>query len=88
MGHSADSLELMNHPWFKSIDWCNLMERRLKPPYQPKCDDQSWLGNFGEEFTTQDPTRDSIIIETDSKKVDEIDSYFDDFDFDKTNKAT
>ena len=87
MGHTGDSLEIMSHPWFKSINWCNLMARMAKPPYKPKCDDQNWLGNFGEEFTKQDPLRDSVIVGNDKNEVEKIDSHFEGFDFDQTNQV-
>lgn len=33
---TKDALELMEHPFFKSIDWEKLAKKEVKPPYIPK----------------------------------------------------
>ena len=35
LGSIADSLEVMNHSWFKDFDWTKLLDKKLKPPFNP-----------------------------------------------------
>ena len=34
-GSKLDALELMNHPFYRSIDWVEVAEKRLPPPFDP-----------------------------------------------------
>lgn len=35
LGYIGDSLEVMNHPWFRGFNWTELMNKKLEPPYKP-----------------------------------------------------
>ena len=50
LGAEAGSLEAMDHPWLKDLDWSSLMEQSLIPPYNPMKNRKDWMENFG-EFT-------------------------------------
>jgi serum/glucocorticoid-regulated kinase 2 len=56
LGCSADSLEVMNHPWFNDFDWAKLLAMKLKPPFKPNS--KKWEKNFDPQFITEEP-RDS-----------------------------
>lgn len=43
--------ELMDHPWFSSIDWKKLENREIKSPYKPVIDDERDVKYFNTEFT-------------------------------------
>lgn len=59
LGTTADSLEIMNHPFFLDFDWSNLLIKNLKMPYNPLSNDVKWIDNFSPSFTKQKPV-DSI----------------------------
>ena len=60
LGSKNDSLDVMSHPWFKSIDMTKLLTRQLKAPFVPKTAGDEWIQNFDSEFTNEKP-RDSHI---------------------------
>lgn len=79
LGSIADSLEVMSHPWFKDFDFFNLIEKKLKPPFNPSPSDGNWVRNFDPEFTKQTPS-DSICF-LDPKVLEEFRSDFAEFNY-------
>jgi serine/threonine protein kinase len=57
LGSIADSLEVMNHPWFSDICWSSLLAKQVQPPYRPMR--SRWEKNFDPEFIKQE-ARDSL----------------------------
>jgi hypothetical protein len=45
----------MAHPWFESIDWQDLYNKKVKAPYTPQLDDPSDVKHFCPGFTSKDP---------------------------------
>eukprot|EP01017_Pseudomicrothorax_dubius_P032419 TRINITY_DN4249_c0_g1_i7.p1 TRINITY_DN4249_c0_g1~~TRINITY_DN4249_c0_g1_i7.p1 ORF type:complete len:343 (+),score=69.37 TRINITY_DN4249_c0_g1_i7:112-1140(+) len=43
--------EAKNHPWFNSLDWDLLLNKRLKPPFTPKLKSKVDVSYFDKEFT-------------------------------------
>lgn len=75
MGYIADSLEVMNHAWFKDFDWTGLTNMTLVPPYDPLSNNINWEQNFDPEFIQFKPN--------DSMSQDEcvnLDKYKKDFE--------
>jgi len=35
LGSIADSLEIMSHPWLSDFNWGKLIDKKLKPVYEP-----------------------------------------------------
>ncbi|OTF69279.1 ribosomal protein S6 kinase beta-1-like protein, partial [Euroglyphus maynei] len=50
-GGQRDADEIKRHPFFLSIDWNALAERRLPAPFRPNIRDELDTSNFAEEFT-------------------------------------
>lgn len=50
-GGCRDADEIKRHPFFLSIDWKALAERRLPAPFRPNIRDELDTSNFAEEFT-------------------------------------
>ena len=46
--------EIRNHPFFSNFDFQALLARKLRPPYKPVLKDKLDVGNFDEEFTSED----------------------------------
>lgn len=85
LGSAADSLEIMNHPWFKSIDWSKLLDKKIEMPYKPDDAEKHWERNFDPQFTKQNP-KDSICY-IDPAKLEEFKKDFEDFNFDNRSSS-
>lgn len=59
LGCQADSLEILSHPWFESLDWTKLLEKEIKAPFVPETKGDAFLSNFDDEFT-REKAKDSI----------------------------
>ena len=50
--------EIMSHPWFRNVNWEEIITDRMKPPYVPPKDvnaaSQSEIGTFAEDKTFHD----------------------------------
>lgn len=49
----------MSHPWFAKINWSDLLQKKVKPPYKPFQNEKDWIKNFDPVYTKEAPT-DSI----------------------------
>lgn len=45
--------DIIDHPFFKSIDWELLEQKQVTPPYTPRLDSDRDLANFPPEFTDE-----------------------------------
>ena len=79
LGTTADSLEIMNHPFFLDFDWSNLLVQNLKMPYDPLSKDINWIDNFSPSFTRQKPV-DSICY-IDPEILKKFKNEFEDFEY-------
>ncbi|KAI8072001.1 kinase-like domain-containing protein [Thamnidium elegans] len=53
LGWGEDGIEeIKAHPYFNSIDWDMVAQRKLKPPHIPSIKNETDLSNFDEMFTT------------------------------------
>ncbi|XP_055318033.1 atypical protein kinase C isoform X9 [Sitodiplosis mosellana] len=46
-------MDIVNHPFFKSIDWESLEQKQITPPFRPRLDSDRDLANFPPEFTDE-----------------------------------
>jgi serum/glucocorticoid-regulated kinase 2 len=44
------------HPFFHSIDWRKLLDRKYEPSFKPSVLDERDTANFDKEFTSEAPT--------------------------------
>ncbi|EAR83724.2 Serine/Threonine kinase domain protein (macronuclear) [Tetrahymena thermophila SB210] len=58
LGAKNDLQEIMQHPWFKDIDWNALLNKQIEPPFKPNVSDERWLDNFDKDFTSMKPVLD------------------------------
>jgi serum/glucocorticoid-regulated kinase 2 len=77
LGSVADSLEVMNHPWFTDFDWPKILDKKLTPPFNPS--DSEWEKNFDPGFIKEYPKDSDCVI--DSEKLREFQEQFKTFDF-------
>ncbi|KAF7992763.1 hypothetical protein HCN44_005107 [Aphidius gifuensis] len=78
-GHGqAAFLDIVSHPFFKSIEWESLEKKQVTPPYKPRLDSDRDLANFPPEFTDE-PVH---LTPDDPKVIDKIDqSEFEGFEY-------
>uniref|UniRef100_A0AAZ3QT30 protein kinase C n=1 Tax=Oncorhynchus tshawytscha TaxID=74940 RepID=A0AAZ3QT30_ONCTS len=50
-----DADDVKKQPFFRSVDWEALLERRLPPPFVPNIRGREDVSNFDEEFTAETP---------------------------------
>lgn len=54
LGAERDTAELKAHPFFKSIDWDLLAQKKINPPFKPVVESDEDVGNFDPLFTSSD----------------------------------
>jgi serum/glucocorticoid-regulated kinase 2 len=64
LGSIADSLEVMNNPWFIGFNWDDLNSRSLTPPFKPQTTE--WEVNFDADFIREEPRDSKCDIDIDS----------------------
>ncbi|OMJ16397.1 Protein kinase C-like, partial [Smittium culicis] len=50
-----DSEEVKNHPFFRGINWSDIFNKRITPPFIPQINGRSDISNFDTEFTRERP---------------------------------
>lgn len=51
IGSERDAEELKTHAFFQSVNWADLLEKKLKPPFKPDVKEFTDTSNFDKEFT-------------------------------------
>ncbi|XP_034234012.1 ribosomal protein S6 kinase alpha-5-like [Thrips palmi] len=68
-GGEHDALELKKHPFFRSLDWVALSEKRVPAPFVPRIAGELDVSNFSEEFTRMTPTDSPAVIPPNFDKI-------------------
>ncbi|KAJ3288335.1 Serine/threonine kinase [Rhizoclosmatium sp. JEL0117] len=50
-----DSEDIKSHPYFKDVNWSDVLNLRIPPPFFPKITSPTDTSNFDEEFTKEAP---------------------------------
>lgn len=57
LGAGPDDAEpIKRHPFFKDINWDDIMAKRIPAPYLPQTSGPLDISNFDQEFTSEQPT--------------------------------
>ncbi|CAL1530396.1 unnamed protein product [Lymnaea stagnalis] len=59
---SRGAEEVKRHPFFKSLNWDDLAQKKVPAPFVPNIRHEMDLSNFSEEFTRMDATESPAII--------------------------
>uniref|UniRef100_A0A3Q1B9P3 Non-specific serine/threonine protein kinase n=1 Tax=Amphiprion ocellaris TaxID=80972 RepID=A0A3Q1B9P3_AMPOC len=51
----ADCADIQKHPFFKHINWDDLLNKRVEPPYKPQLQSDEDVSQFDTRFTRQTP---------------------------------
>lgn len=54
--------EVKSHPFFETINWTDLLHKKVKAPFKPNICNELDTTNFAEEFTKQIPTDSPAIL--------------------------
>lgn len=46
-----DAHEIMNHPFFASVNWADLVAKKIPPPFKPQVESETDTRYFDSEFT-------------------------------------
>lgn len=57
---SAGVEDIKKHPFFSTIDWLELENRQIRPPFKPRVRDPTDIQNFDKEFTREVPDTQSL----------------------------
>lgn len=55
LGCTGDETEIQKHPFFGKLEWNELGNRNIKPPFRPKMKNPRDANNFDTEFTKEEP---------------------------------
>lgn len=50
-----DALEIMEHPYFQDVNFDDVLNMRIQPPYLPEVSSEHDYSNFDQEFTSETP---------------------------------
>uniref|UniRef100_A0A5F5PGS2 Serum/glucocorticoid regulated kinase family member 3 n=2 Tax=Equus TaxID=9789 RepID=A0A5F5PGS2_HORSE len=53
LGAKEDFLEIQNHPFFESLSWTDLVQKRIPPPFNPNVAGPDDIRNFDAAFTEE-----------------------------------
>lgn len=54
-GGPDDAKEVMKHKFFETINWDNILNKMVKPPFKPVVKSETDVSNFDEDFTSEVP---------------------------------
>lgn len=54
-GGERDALDIMEHPYFEDIDFDDVLNLRVEPPFVPELANELDYSNFDKEFTSETP---------------------------------
>lgn len=69
LGTAEGAAELKAHPWFATIDFEQLSEKKITPPYVPVLESDGDLKHFSREFTGKS------LSPADGKSLGEVRDY-------------
>ena len=64
--HGPEAIK--SHPFFASIDWRLLMQKKVQPPFKPHVENAYDTTNFDDEFTAEAPME-SLVDESHISKT-------------------
>ncbi|XP_045437408.1 serine/threonine-protein kinase Sgk3 isoform X8 [Pipistrellus kuhlii] len=64
LGAKEDFLEIQNHPFFESLSWTDLVQKKIPPPFNPNVAGPDDIRNFDAAFT-EETVPYSVCVSTD-----------------------
>ncbi len=83
LGSGDDGVKMIkNHPFFSSIDWDAILEKKIKPPFTPKIKSEFDTRYIDPEFTSCTP-KDSVNV---GDSLDNSENPYTDFSYDPSKE--
>lgn len=83
LGSQDDAAEIKNHPWWKDLNFDDVLNRKLTPPIKPEFKDTMDVGFFDANFTSANPRNTLRDEKTDTDIIHDFTQDFSDFDYQK-----
>ncbi|EMD39990.1 hypothetical protein CERSUDRAFT_112235 [Gelatoporia subvermispora B] len=71
----TDAEEIKRHPFFKDVNFDDVMNKRIPPPYFPTINGTADTSNFDEEFTREQPTLTPVHTQLSSRDQAEFNGF-------------
>ncbi|KAI1789567.1 hypothetical protein LXA43DRAFT_974146 [Ganoderma leucocontextum] len=71
----GDAEEIKRHPFFKDVNFDDVMHKRIPPPYFPTINGTADTSNFDEEFTREQPTLTPVHTQLSSRDQTEFNGF-------------
>jgi hypothetical protein len=55
-----DANEIKSHPFFSTMNWTDLLQKKVTPPFKPHVESETDTSNFDPVFTKAAPVDDSV----------------------------
>ncbi|MCQ2821111.1 MAG: protein kinase [archaeon] len=79
LGSINDFEDIKKHPFFSGLNFDDLLERKIKPPFVPVLKDRTDTRNFDQEFTSENVDDASLIPEKGLQNIKENQDKFEGF---------
>ena len=75
---ASNTREVMEHAWFKSVNWDDVNKLKVEPPIKPEIKDKFDIENFNKEVIKEKPSL-SDLKEIDQNIVNNYNDKFNEF---------
>ncbi|RIB14584.1 kinase-like domain-containing protein [Gigaspora rosea] len=84
----SDAEEIKRHPFFKGVNWDDMLAKKVPPPFYPTIASPTDTSNFDEEFTREEPVLTPVHSKLTMENQDEFQnfSYVSDWVFNGQNQ--
>ncbi|XP_046981680.1 RAC serine/threonine-protein kinase [Schistocerca americana] len=85
-GGPEDAKEIMAHPFFRSINWNDLVQKKIKPPFKPQVTSDTDTRYFESEFTGESveltpPEHSDSALNSIAEELEQTGPYFSQFSY-------
>lgn len=75
--------KIKDHPWFKDIDWDQLLAQKIPPPFVPVCTEDYFDENYLQSFEISTKLKEDIAIQNKNVRNPNVQKLFKSFYYDK-----
>lgn len=67
-----DAEQIKAHPFFKGLNWDDVLQKKVPTPFKPHVCNEMDVGNFAEEFTDMAPVDSPAVVPQSAKRVNQL----------------
>jgi len=75
--------KIKNHPWFKDLNWNDLLNKKIIPPFIPVCTEDYFDESYLQSFDISDKLKEDIEYQSKNIRNPNMQKLFKNFYFDK-----